>query len=253
MKRSLVILIFIVISAAAINGQKFQFGIQYMPLQASKISFDQDYIIFDDYSSLKTLKPAFRISIPSLSNSGLFLRYNTKHITFQTGANFQNNVYFFSEKSTYSSGTSISFFYSSVDIPLTAAFTFNTDEKVKYRILAGGNFKLFKFKRNYYSVFAKSFDYINYAEEAASDKGRREFMVTKINPIILYARAGIGIQYYNITADLCLDKNLTNMNRQVDKYNANFIDSYQVNIILGFRIAPGDLKDKTRQLKIAKQ
>lgn len=247
-------MIFSFVSAAVINGQTFHFGIQYMPLQATRISFDQNYIIFDDYTALKTLNPAFRISLPSLSNSGLFLRYDTRQIALQTGANFQNNVYFFSEKSSYYSPDSyVSFFYSSVDIPLTAAFTLRPDGKVKYRILAGVNTKLFKFKRNYYSVFEKRWNYFNYSEVIASDKNKREFMVAKINPIMLYARAGLGIKYYNITADLCIDKNLTNMNKQVDKYNANFVDSYQINLILGFQISPGDLKNKTRELKIAKE
>jgi hypothetical protein len=253
MKRAGIILIFCFIGIYPLLGQALEFGIQYIPIQATNITFDQDYIIFSDYSSLKILEPAFRMSSPSLSNSGLFMRYNRRHISFQTGLNFQNNVYFYGKK-TYDYMTSFaSLFYSSIDIPLTVAYTFRRDEKLKFRILAGVNNKIFKIRRNYYSVFSKKFDYLIYTEATASEKEKRNFMIDKINPFIVYFRSGIGIKYYNLSADLCLDRNLTAMNRYVDKYNANLKDTYQINLVLGFSIAPKDLKYKKFKGKINKE
>ena len=84
---------------------------------------------------------------------------------------------------------------------------------------------MFKFRRNYYSVFTKNFDYVNYLEETPADKHKRDFLVEKLNSFIIYSRVGVGIQFYNFIVDLCIDKNLTDMNRKFDKYNANFKDS----------------------------
>ena len=217
------------------------------------ISFDQRFVIFNDYTSSKIIDPSFKLALPSLSNTGLFLRFNpTRRFSVQSGINFYNNVYYYSEKSTYTAGTYVSFFYSSIDIPLTAVLTLNPDAIWKFRLTGGVNSKIFKLKRNYYSILSKSFDYIFHNEETDSDEQKREFMIDKVNPLMLYSRLGAGVQFYNITADLCLDKNLTDMNRGTDPYNANFKDSYQINLVMTFRIAPKDLKKKTNLHKIGK-
>ena len=254
MKKAHIIFFSVLFSCSQANGQSFDFGIQYIPLQASMISFDQRFVIFNDYTSSKIIDPSFKMALPSLSNTGLFVRYNpARHFSFQSGVNFYNNVYYYSEKSTYVSGTYVPFFYSSIDIPLTAAVTLNPDAILKFRLTGGINSKMFRLKRNYYSIFSKSFDYIFHNEETDSDEQKREFMIDKVNPFILFSRIGAGVQFYNITADLCLDKNLTNMNREIDTYNANFKDSYQINLIMTFRIAPKDLKKKTTGDKIEKK
>lgn len=60
-----------------VSGQSFDFGIQYIPLQASLLSFDQDYLIFDDLTSLRVNDVSPGVGAPSLSNTGLFLRYKS--------------------------------------------------------------------------------------------------------------------------------------------------------------------------------
>ena len=254
MRKAYIILIFSFFGLHYLPGQTFEFGIQFIPIQASMISFDQDYIIYNDYTSQNILNPSPRLSLPSLSNSGLFLRYIHKQASFQTGLNFQNNVYFYGKRvlSDYTS-TYASLFYSSIDIPFTATYTFRHNEPVKFRILAGINNKIFKIRRNYYSVFSKSFDYFNYAAANSADDEKRNFIIDKLKSFIVYFRSGIGMEYYNFTADLFIDKNITAMNRYIDKYNANFKDSYQINLALGFSIAPKDLKSKKYTRKLNKE
>jgi hypothetical protein len=253
MKQVVIILILSFTGLFSLSGQKFDFGIQYSPIQLSRISFDQNYVIFDDYSSLKIYKPKFRISAPSISNSGVFLRYKAHHAAFQTGLNFQNNVYFYSKRIYDYTISSVSIYYSSIDIPLTLTYTLRHEEKVKYRITAGVNNKIFKIRRNNYSIFSKSLDYMNYVDATTADTERRKFMIDKIKPFILYFRSGIGFELYNFTADIYLDRNLTEMNRYIDKNNANYIDTYQINLALGFSIAPKDLKYKKFKEKINKE
>ena len=218
------------------------------------LSFDQKFVIFNDYTSSRIIDQSFKMALPSLSNTGIFIRYNpVRHLSVQSGVNFYNNVYYYSQKSTYVSGTYVPFFYSSIDIPLTAAYTVKPDAIWKFRITGGLNSKMFRMKRNYYSIFSKSFNYIFHAEETEADEQKREFMVEKVNQFILYSRIGAGIQFYNITADICVDKNITDMNKKIDAYNANFMDSYQINLIMSFRIAPKDLRQKTTRDKIRKE
>ena len=254
MKRAYIILIFSFFGLHYLSGQTFEFGIQFIPIQASIISFDQDYIIYNDYTSQKILNPSPRLSLPSLSNSGLFLRYIRKQVSFQTGLNFQNNVYFYGKVTSFSYFTSYaSLFYSSIDIPFTATYTFRHDEPVKFRILAGINNKIFKIRRNYYSVFSKSFDYFFHDEANYAVDEKRKFVIEKLNSFIVYFRSGIGMEYYNFTADLFIDRNITTMNRYIDKYNANFKDTYQINLALSFSIAPKDLKSKKYIRKLNKE
>lgn len=168
-------------------------------------------------------------------------------------------MYYYGRKSGDASGDEVynglpvSFFYSSIDVPFTAVYTFNTDSKLKFRLTAGVNGKLFRLKRNYYSIFSKSFDYFFHEEVKEEDRQKREFMIEKINPFILFSRAGAGIQLYNITADLCIDKNLTGMNRMHDPFNANYKDSYIVNLIFSFTIPQKDLRPEKQESRIIKK
>jgi|WetSurMetagenome_2_1015567.scaffolds.fasta_scaffold226031_1 hypothetical protein len=253
MRREVIILILGFLLTDPLMGQSVEFGIQYVPLQVSKITFDQNYLIFNDYTSVKVLDPSFRLSIPSLSNSGLFVRYKTRRLSYQTGLNFQNNVYFYSKKTSDYTTTYASVFYSSIDVPMTITLVLKPENKLKIRLTAGLNNKLFKIRRNYYSVFAKKFDYFNYAEATSSDDEKRKFMINKVNPFISYLRSGIGIRYYNFTADILLDMNLTDMNINKDIYNANYKNTSQINLVLGFAIAPKDLKLRTSKRQISKE
>jgi hypothetical protein len=189
--------------------------------------------------------------MPSLSSSGLFVRFPLGKLALQSGLGFQNNAYYYCTKPGYNA-TKVLFFYGSIDIPLTLVYTFSSNTKLKFRILGGVNSKLFKIRRSYYSVFAKSFDTMN-NEEYVSDSEKRKFMVNRVNPFMLYSRAGAGISYYNFTIDLCADRSITDMNWKKDLYNANFTDSFQVTFVLGFRIAAKDLKVNREQNKIGKE
>ena len=234
------------------SGQKIEFGIQYTPLQFSGLSFDRDYMIFDNYTSSKLNVPGMKLTLPSLSNSGLFLRFPLKKIVLQTGLGFQNNVYNYSVSTTYSDSYDV-FFYSSIDVPVFLSYTFRSSGKLKFRCLAGVNTKMFKIKRSYYSVFAKALDPYAYAEDYENISQKRDFIVSKVNPFMLYSRVGAGIKYYNISMDICADRNITNMNRMQDHYNANFKDSYLVTVVFGFQIANKDLKISKEQSKISKE
>ena len=157
MKRIPAILLSVFLTSTIMSGQKIEFGIQYAPLQFSSLSFDQNYVIFDDHTSYNLNVTGLNLTIPSLSNSGLFVRFPFGNLALQTGFGFQNNVNYYSVKTTYLN-TKVAFFYSSIDIPASLAYTLRSNEKLKFRILAGANAKMFKIRRSYYSIFAKSFD-----------------------------------------------------------------------------------------------
>jgi len=177
-----------------------------------------------------------------------------RKVSLQSGLNFQNNVYYYANKTMNNTSSSYSsLFYSSIDLPAVAVLTLFPDEKVKLRLSAGIDNKIFKFKRNYYSVFYKNFDKFNYANEDEEDSEKRDFMVDKIRPFIVYFRSGIGLKYYNITADFYFDRNITPMNRNIDKYNANCKSTSLVTCVFGFSFAPKDLKYKRTMGKIDKE
>jgi hypothetical protein len=252
MKRISVILLFIILTSITGRSQKIEFGIQYIPLEFSSLSFDQKYIIFEDYTSSKLDLPGIHFAIPSLSNSGLFVRYPFGRLTLQSGLAFQNNVYYYTANDTYQ-GTNVSFYYSSIDLPVSLAYTINKNSKIKYRILAGVNSKMFKFKRSYYSVFAKSFGVAFNQEDEAAIVKKREFMVSKVSPFMLYSRIGAGIGFYNFTIDLCADKNITDMNLKKDLFNANFKDSFILTVVVGIRLSGKDMKGNKEKYKISKE
>lgn len=252
MKRPLIIIALIIASLGTAKGQKFEFGIQYIPLELSKVTFDQESFIFNDYTSVKISDPVYRLSVPSLSNAGFFVRWNRKNISLQSGLSFHNNVYFYSHKGTYSMSTFMSFFYSSLDLPVTFSYTVFPDNKLKFRLTGGVNSKMFRMRRNYYSVFTKNFDYFNYAEESSADREKRRFMIGQVSPFIVYSRFGFGIKYYNITADLFFDGSITSSDRKIDRYNANLKDTYQINLALGFSIPSKDLAYRKSGGKISK-
>ena len=251
MKNFFIIPVFLLLSAIALKGQSPEFGICYVPIGFSKITFDQDFIIFDDYSSAK-LHQNYVMSFPSLSNSGLFVRFPIKSFAVQTGLYFQRNTYFYSKNIRFE-GTKNLFSYSSFDIPLQLNYTINPDNIIKLRILAGGNAKFFKIHTNYYSIFGKMVDisYVNLETKAAIKN--RDFMMERINPFIIYSRFGVGIRYFGMTLDLCFDKNITPLNKNIDKYNANFENTYLINIMMGFQFANKDLKYKRNINKIIKE
>ena len=251
MKNIFIIPVFFLLSAISLKGQSPEFGICYVPIGFSKITFDQDFIVFDDYTSSK-LNQNYVMSFPSLSNSGLFVRFPFKSFAVQTGLNFQRNTYFYSENTRFE-GTKNLFSYSSFDIPLQLNYTINPDNILKFRILAGANAKFFKIRTNYYSIFGKMANISYYNVENKAAIKNRDFMMERINPFSIYSRFGVGLRYFGMTIDLCFDKSITPLNKNIDKYNANFEDTYQINIMLGFQFAKKDLKYKRNVNKIIKE
>lgn len=249
-KKGVIVCVFIVLGSA-LWGQSWKVGITYTPLFFSSITFDQDYIIFNDYSSYRTNVSGLRTSL-SLSNAGFFIRKQGHTLGFQSGLNFQNNIYFYSKKEGYS-GTNVPFFYGSIDCPVMATYSLFSDALCHVRFVAGANTKFFKFKRNYLSVFAKDLDNSFYAEENSSDRDRREFLVHKMNSVICYARAGLGIQMYGVGLNLYVDKNITGLNRRTDPYNANFKNSWLVSFACEFEIAGRNLHLRRSAAKISKE
>jgi hypothetical protein len=233
-------------------GQKVEIGIHYIPIVLSRITFDEDYIIFDDNTSMPILDDHFKLCPPSLSNTGLFVQLPLGHVALQTGINFQTNLYFYSVDYFYQ-GMSKNFYYSSLDIPLMVTYTFNQDAIRKFRLLAGINSKMFKIKRNYFSVFSQAFDHFYIVDEYESDRLRRKSMTDNIRPFGLFARVGLGIEYYGITADLWIDKNLTRLNEKNRIYNADYEDAYLISMVLGFTIPSKDLHVKKSRGKINKE
>ena len=233
-------ILFLVIIQLSVYAQKTEIGITYSPLLVSKLTFDKHYIIFKDYTSLTAGDNKFHAYFTGIS-TGIFYRYKfKKRLYFQTELNFFGNN-FGSQIPDWASSRKKNFTYSSIDIPLLCGYTSNPGSMIKFRLYGGLNNKFGKFITAFYSTLSYSInDNQNY--EYYADKTRKKELIKKISFYYLDILGGVGISRYGTSIDLRFERNLTNLNKDIYEYNANFKDLFLIRLCLSHTLSNKNTK-----------
>ena len=210
-------------------AQKTEFGILYSPYLISKITFDKDYLIFEDCSSVSTLNNR-QSKFFTILSTGIFFKYKIRNKYFQTELNFFEYKFKTITKN-------YQFSYNNIQIPLIIGFTPNPGRMLKFRIYGGFNNNIGKFSTGYlttYKSFLTDIEYENFL--VTSDKSRKEEMMSKFSSYYINIIGGIGISHYGTSLDFRMEKNITNLNKVHYDYNANFKSFFICRFILSFRL-----------------
>jgi len=230
MRKFLIILLLIVIRQI-VFAQKTEIGIIYSPILVSKLTFDENYIIFNDYTSLTAGDNKFHAYFTGIS-TGVFYKYkHTKNLFFQTELDFFGNN-FGSQIPDWASSREKNFTYSSIDIPLICGYTFNPGGKYKLKIYGGLNNKFGKFITAFFSTLSYTINDNMNQEYYYADISRKKELIKKINFYYLNIVGAIGISRFATSVDFRLEKNITNLNKTKNNYNANFKDLFLIRLCL---------------------
>ncbi len=233
--------LFIVVCFSNAHSQNVDFGFTLSPLTLNKLEFDKPAIILNDYYSYDIGKTDPSLGYPSLLglfSSGLYIRYNKYSWYLKAELNYQTKSFRYTHESIQFK--KLYFYYSCVEIPIVIGIRLNRENVYKYKLQTGVNIEIGKFNHNsFVSPFYILGLHIN----------ENKAMLDRINPLIYYYHIGFGFDFYGISVDLRGEKNLTNLNKRMDQYNANFTNAYTIRIGLGFKIS-GKHWDKFRKQKI---
>jgi hypothetical protein len=230
MKKILIILFLFVIKAFTYS-QKSEIGIIYSPILFSKLTFDQKYIIFSDYTSLTAGDNKYHTYFTGIS-TGVFYKYKFKrNLFFQTELDFFGNN-FGSQIPDWASSRKKNFTYSSIDIPIICGFTLNPGSKYKLKVYGGLNNKFGKFITAFYSTITYAINDNMNQEYYYADVIRKKELIKKMSFYYMNLLAGIGITRYSTSIDLRFEKNITNLNKTINDYNANFKDLFLIRLCL---------------------
>jgi hypothetical protein len=234
MNKILLILIFILIRFC-VSAQKTEFGIIYSPILISKITFDNSYIIFDDYTSLTAGDNKFHGYFTGIS-TGIFYKYKIKRRFYiQSELNFFGNN-FGSQIPDWASSRDKNFTYSSIDIPLMMGYTLNHGKMVKLRIYGGLNNKFGKFITAFYSSFVYLINDNMNQEYYYADKSRKKELIGKLSFYYMNVVGGIGLTKYGTSFDVRFERNITPITNSYEKYNANFSDLFLIRFCVGLTL-----------------
>jgi len=223
--RKFLIILLLIVSRQIVFAQKTEIGVVYSPILVSKLTFDKDYIIFNDYTSLTAGDNKFHTYFTGIS-TGVFYRYKyTKNIFFQTEIDFFGNN-FGSQIPDWASSREKNFTYSSIDIPLICGYNLNPGGKYKLKLYGGFNNKFGKFITSFYSTLSYSINDNGNQEYYYADITRKKELINKVSFYYLDIIGGIGILKYGTSVDFRIEKNLTNLNKIENNYNANFKDVF---------------------------
>lgn len=234
MNRILIIIFFTITSITAF-AQKTEFGIVYSPILISKLTFDKDYIIFNDYTSLTAGDNKYHAYFTGIS-TGIFFRYKIQRkLYIQTELNFFGNN-FGSQIPDWTSSRQKNFTYSSIDIPIMFGYTLNPGKMIKIRLYGGLNNKFGKLITAFYSSFIYTINDNGNQEYYYADKTRKKELIDKLSFYYMNAVGGIGISKYGTSLDLRFERNITNLNKSIATNNANFKDLFLIRFLLSFTL-----------------
>ncbi|MFH2096377.1 MAG: hypothetical protein ABIJ16_11775 [Bacteroidota bacterium] len=226
-----ILLLCLALSAAS---QKMETGIVYAPLMADRLTFDSDYIVFSDYTSLTAGDGKIHPYITLLS-TGVYFRYRLRNLYFQTELDFYENKF---KKAIPDWATSREkyFTYSALEVPVLTGYTINPGSIYKIRLFAGINNRIGRFRTVFFSTLNYTINDNMYHEYYYADATRKEELIEKFSNYYIDGIAGIGFSYYNIGVEIRAEKNLTDMNRSRDDYNADYEDlvMFRACISIGF-------------------
>jgi len=242
MKLKIVYLVFLIeICYQNSYSQKFDFGFTLTPLTVNKLVFDKPAIILNDFYSFDIGNEAPSFGYPTLLgflSSGIYLRYNKYSWYLKSEFNYQTKTFRYASKSVQFK--KLFFYYSCFEIPVVAGIRLNPENVYRFKIQTGINIEVGKFNHNsFVSPFYLLGLHIN----------ENKAMIEKMNPAIFYFHLGVGFDYYGISVDLRVEKNINNINKEMQVFNANFSNTYSVRLSLGFKIS-GKHWDKYRKTKL---
>jgi len=227
MKKLLIIsLILTGFSAAA---QKFEGGFLYSPAMLSKLTYDKQYIIFEDYTSLTAGGNEFHPYISPLS-TGVFFRYRMPHVFYRAEIDFFENK-FRRSIPDWKTTRDKYFNYSAIEIPIMAGYTINPGSMFKFHIFGGLNNKVGRFRTVFFSTLtytindSKSYEYY-------SDLPKKLELIDRFSLYYLNALGGIGFSFYGMTVDLRAEKNITGLNHELLTNSANYKDLITVRLCI---------------------
>ncbi|PKP23235.1 MAG: hypothetical protein CVU05_00310 [Bacteroidetes bacterium HGW-Bacteroidetes-21] len=210
-------------------------GIVYSPLLFSKLTFDKEYIIFKDYTSLTAGDNKYHTYLTGLS-TGVFVRYRMPHIYFQGEVNFFENK-FRKNIPDWKTSRDKYFTYSALEVPLFCGLTINPGSLVKIRFFGGINNRIGRFRTVFFSSITLVTDqnsnqnYYYYA-----DATRKDELMKKFNNYYMDIIGGIGFSYYSNALDIRFEKNITELNKETFLYNANYKDLIMIRVCYSFTL-----------------
>ena len=223
-----IITVFIALSAF---GQKFETGFVYSPLMMSKITFDKQYIIFEDFTSLTAENGKLHPDISVLS-TGFFSRYRMRHFYFQAEVNFFENKFRKSISDWKTIGDRY-FTYSAIEIPFLVGYTFNPGRLRRFSIFTGLNNKLGRFRTVFFSTLTYTISE-DKDHEFYSELPKKMELINKFSNYYIDIVGGAAYSYYALTISIRAEKNLTNLNRTMYDYNANYKDLFIMRLCINF-------------------
>jgi hypothetical protein len=217
MKKALVIgCLFIWLGSSA---QQFEAGFVYSPLQMSSMSFDKPFLIFSDYTSLTIntckLRPDF-----TLLSTGVFFRYRTRTLYYQAEIDFFENKFRKSIADWKTNGDRY-FTYSAIEVPLLIGYTLNPGSMRKIKVFGGINNKIGKFRTVFFSTLRFSTTE-NKDYEYYSELPKKLELIDKFSFYYADVTGGIGFSYYGLQVDVRAETNITELNKTIYEYNANY-------------------------------
>jgi hypothetical protein len=215
------IIIWLVLFCFSATAQKFEAGFVYSPAMMSRLTFDKDYIIFDDFTSLTAgdnkIHPYF-----SFLSTGAFFRYRMCHIYYQAEIDLFENK-FRRSIPDWKENSERYFTYSAIEVPLMAGYTINPGGMMKFRLFAGVNNRIGRFRTVFFSTFTYAInDEKNYEYYSALPK--KIELMNRFSLYYLDVMGGMGISVYGFSLDLRVEKNITNLNRNMLVNSANYKD-----------------------------
>lgn len=205
----------------AMYPQQWEMGVVYSPYSRSKITFDKDYIIFNDYTSLIASDKKSH-GYFTLFSTGVFTRYRWRNMYVHTEINLFENK-FKKQLPGWLTSNEAYFTYSAVEIPVFVGLTLNPGSLIKINVFGGMNNKIGRFSTVYFSSLSNTDVFsTNLNGEYYPDAERKKELMNKFSLYYVDVTGGIGLSYYGTTVDLRIERNLTNLNKIQYDYNANF-------------------------------
>lgn len=230
--RAVIIILSFFISSSLLC-QRFEAGFVYSPFETGIITFDRDYIIFSDYTSLTAGDEKIHPYITALS-SGVFFRYRMQNMYYQAEVDFFENKFGKSIPDWKTIGDR-HFTYSAIEIPFLAGFTLNSGSMSKFRIFGGINNKLGRFRTIIFSTLSYAINE-DKDHEYYSELGKKLELMNRFSYYYMDVIGGIGYTHYGLSVDLRAEKSVTNLNREMDLYNANYKSLFMVRLCLNIII-----------------
>ncbi len=230
MKKGLFILLCFI--SLSLYPQRWRIGFVYSPYCVNKLTFDKDYIIFNNFTSLTSNENKWH-GYFTLFSSGIFSEYRWRNFFVHGEINLFENK-FKKQLPDWKSVNDVYFNYSDFEIPLMGGVVINPGNMVKVKIFAGINNKIAHIKAVYYSTLTYTgfFDAVN--SGFYPDVEQKKELLHKFSSYFIDVIGGIGFNYYGTTIDLRIEKNISDLNKSKSNYNANYKQLMMIRLCFTF-------------------